>query len=67
MNDNDYVNFSEDYELSYHLNKVNKRQSEKNRDTLKIMGDELKLELNTSRLTHKQFSPYVEKQKYRLE
>ena len=67
MNDNDYVNFSEDYELNYHLKKVDKRQTETNRDTLKIMGDELKLKLSVSRLTHEQFSPYVEQQKSRLE
>jgi hypothetical protein len=67
MSDHDYVNFSEDYELNYHLKKVSKRETERNRSTLKIMGDELKAELGKTRLTHAEFHPYVNKQKDLLE
>ena len=67
MSDHDYVNFSQDHELNYHLTKVNKRETEKNRSTLKTMGSELKTKLNETRLTHAQFHPYVNDQKNRLE
>ena len=67
MSDHDYVNFSQDYELNYHLKKVNKRETENNRITLKAMGDELKASLSKSRLTHDEFHPYVVSQKDRLE
>lgn len=59
MNDWDYVNFSQDYELNHHLQKVDKRQTEANRSTLKVMGNELKNELNERFLTHKQFHSYI--------
>lgn len=67
ISDHDYVNFSEDYELNYHLRKVDKRETEKNRSTLKIMGDELKKKLNKTRLQHGEFHDYVKGQKTRLE
>lgn len=67
ISDYDYVNFSEDYELNYHLKKVDKRQTEENRDGLKVMGKELKTKLNKSRLQHGEFHTYISTQKSRLE
>ena len=67
MNDHDYVNFSEDHELNYHLRKVDKRQTEKNRDVLKSMGNELKTATGKRRLTHGEFHKYVKTQLHRLE
>lgn len=46
LSDHEYVNFSEDYELNYHLRKVNKQESATNRATLRTMGTELKARLN---------------------
>lgn len=34
----EYVNFSEDYELNYHLRDIDKHQSEVNRNTLHVTG-----------------------------
>lgn len=67
LNDHEYVNFSEDYELNYHLRKVNKRETEKNRQTLRVMGDELKRRLAKHFLTHSEFHQYVLTQLYRLD
>lgn len=67
MKDHDYVNFSEEHELNYHLRKVEKRQTESNRDLLVVMGKELKKDLDKARLTHAEFHPYVSKHKSRLE
>jgi hypothetical protein len=67
MIEHDYVNFSEEHELNYHLKKVNKRQTEDNRAELVKMGDELKSELDKDRLTHSEFHPYVQSQSHRLE
>lgn len=67
MNDHDYVNFSQDHEMNYHLRKVGKRQTESNRDTLRSMGRELKGVLGKSRLTHGEFHPYVSQNSHRLE
>jgi hypothetical protein len=67
MSDHDYVNFSEDYELNYHLNKVDKRQTESNRNLLKVMGNELKTKTGKARLRHDEFHPYVKQEKSRLE
>ena len=67
MQDHEYVNFSEDYEMNYHLRKVEKRQTESNRSILRTMGAELKGILNKARLTHGDFHPYVVKNKSRLD
>lgn len=67
ISDHDYVNFSEDYELNYHLRKVGKSQSIANRETLRAMGRELKARLNKTRITHGEFSPYVAANKHRLD
>ena len=42
MNEHDYVTFSQDHEINYHLRKIDKRRTEDNRDSLRVMGDELK-------------------------
>ena len=67
ISDYDYVNFEQDYELNYHLEKVNKRQTQFNRNTLKLMGGELKLKLNKTLLKHYEFHAYVMTQLSRLE
>lgn len=67
ISDHEYVNFSEDYELNYHLKKWSKAQSINNRNTLITMGAELKGILNVHYLTHKQFDEYIGKNLYRLE
>ncbi len=67
ISDHDYVNFSEDHEMNYHARKVNKRETEKNRSTLKTMGTELKTQLGKTRITHSEFHPYVDRNKSRLE
>ena len=66
ISDHDYVNFSEEHELNYQLKKVEKRQTENNRNVLKLMGEELKRQENKSRLKHSEFHPYVKKEKQRL-
>jgi len=67
INDHEYVNFSEDYELNYHLKKVDKRQTQKNRDTLVVMGNELKQKLGKTMLRHDEFHAYVKTQLHRLD
>lgn len=67
ISDHDYVNFSEDYELNHRLKTVEKRQTQENRDTLVLLGKELKAELDKAMLLHSEFHPYVVKQKARLE
>ena len=67
ISDHDYVNFSEDYELNDHLKKAGKRQTERNRAILKVMGDELKKKLDKTRLKHDEFDTYISEQKSRLE
>ena len=67
ISDHDYVNFSEEHELNYHLRKVDKRQTENNRDILEVMGKELKKETGKARLQHSEFHTYVSKKKSRLE
>ncbi|EBB5751499.1 hypothetical protein AAC31_23380 [Salmonella enterica subsp. enterica serovar Enteritidis] len=66
LSDHEYVNFSEDYELDYHLRKVNKQESAANRTTLRTMGTELKARLNKTYLTHAEFHTYIQTQLYRL-
>ncbi|MGY3859958.1 hypothetical protein [Aeromonas intestinalis] len=67
ISDHEYVNFSEDYELNYHLKKVSKAQTEKNRTTLRTMGKELKTMLNKERVTHTEFHSYILKNLSRLD
>lgn len=67
VSDHKYVNFSQDHELNRHLQNVQKRKTEKNRDTLRVMGDELKSELDKKMLTHEEFHPYVIDNRDRLD
>ncbi|MDR5875121.1 hypothetical protein [Vreelandella gomseomensis] len=67
MNDHDYVNFSEDHEMDYILQKFEQRQTEDNREELRAMGVELKRALKKERLMHIEFHPYVENNLFRLE
>ncbi|QCJ69280.1 hypothetical protein C9446_05015 [Providencia heimbachae] len=67
INDHEYVNFSEDYELNYHLEKWNKSKSIRNRITLRTMGDELKNKLQVYFVTHQQFDSYISTNLYRLD
>lgn len=67
LSDHDFVNFSEDYELNYHLKKVDKSQSKDNRATLIEMGKERKAELGKTVLTHEVFHAYVKTQLSRLD
>ena len=66
LSDHEYVNFSQEHELNYHLRKVEKSQSIENRKTLVVMGNELKSKLNATYLTHAQFHAYVKTQLTRL-
>lgn len=66
LSDHEYVNFSEDYELNYHLRKVSKQESIVNRATLRTMGAELKSRLNKTYLTHAEFHAYILTQLHRL-
>ncbi|EAQ8164015.1 hypothetical protein FTZ77_20150 [Salmonella enterica] len=66
LNDHEYVNFSEDYELNYHLRKVNKQESTANRAALRTMGTELKARLDKTYLTHAEFHACIQTQLYRL-
>jgi len=67
LSDHDYVNFSEDYELNYHLKKVSKQQSITNRAALQSMGVELKAQLGKTFLTHAEFHTYILSQINRLD
>lgn len=66
LSDHEYVNFSQDHELNYHLEKVGKSKSITNRLTLQTMGNELKTKLNKTYLTHAEFHTYVKTQLARL-
>lgn len=60
MKDSDYVNFSEDYELNYHLELVKKSKSEDNRKYLREHTQKTaKKALNKQFITHTEFKPYV--------
>ena len=60
VRDNEYVNFSEDYELNYHLGLVSKSHSNDNRKYLREnTGPRAKKQLNKTMLTHAEFKPYV--------
>ncbi|MGM0905662.1 MAG: hypothetical protein ACQEVQ_03910 [Pseudomonadota bacterium] len=60
MNDWDYVNFSEDHEMNYHLGLVGKSQSQDNRKFLRENTQwTAKNGLNKPRITHEEFKPFV--------
>lgn len=67
ISDHEYVNFSQDHELDYHLDKAGKRQTANNRSALRAMKGELKGQAGEKLLTHKEFHDYVNAQKHRLE
>jgi hypothetical protein len=66
LSDHEYVNFSEDYELNYHLRKVGKSESIANRTALRAIGSELKGRLNKTYLTHAEFHSSIKTQLHRL-
>lgn len=53
------VNFSENHELNYLLRRINKRQTQGNRDTVVTLGKTLKKMLKVRTLTHQQFIPFL--------
>ncbi|KJR29096.1 hypothetical protein BOO91_17500 [Vibrio navarrensis] len=60
MNDWDYVNFSEDHEMDYHLGLVSKSKSEYNRKYLRDNTQwTAKNKLDKTRITHTEFKPFV--------
>ncbi len=60
MNDWDYVNFSEDHEMDYHLGLVGKSKSEYNRKYLRDNTQwTAKNKLDKTRITHTEFKPFV--------
>ncbi|MCX4040579.1 hypothetical protein OR606_10280, partial [Aeromonas hydrophila] len=66
LSDHEYVNFSQEHELNYHLQKVNKAESIANRATLVTMGEELKKKQGTRFVTHIQFHEYIKSNLNRL-
>lgn len=65
--DKNQVNFSEDYELNRHLKKAGKRQTQENRDALKSIGDQVKKELEKTRLKHEELEAGIKKNKSKLD
>lgn len=53
------VNFSENHELNYLLRRLNKRQTQHNRDMVVTLGKALKKVLKARTLTHQQFIPFL--------
>lgn len=66
LSDHEHVNFSEEYELDYHLRKVNKPQTHANRLTLRTLGVDLKAQSGKTVLTHAEFHTYIQTQLHRL-
>lgn len=68
MKDHNYVNFSENHELDYHLELVGKSKSSDNRNRLREhTGIRAKKELDKIVLTHAEFKPYVKQDKPNLD
>ncbi|PSW50601.1 hypothetical protein C0W50_20410 [Photobacterium leiognathi subsp. mandapamensis] len=60
MNDWNYVNFSEDHEMNYHLGLVSKSQSNDNRRYLRDNTQhKAKQSLGKKVITHNEFKPFV--------
>ncbi|EGR3264847.1 hypothetical protein CGI24_15890 [Vibrio parahaemolyticus] len=60
MNDWEYVNFSQDHEMDYHLGLVGKSKSEYNRKYLRDNTQwTAKDKLDKTRITHTEFKPFV--------
>lgn len=67
MNDWEYVNFSQDHEMDYHLGLVNKSKSKYNREFLRSETQwTAKKKLNKTVLTHDEFKPFVKADKDNL-
>lgn len=67
MKDHNHVNFSEEHEMNYHLELVNKSKSKENRNYLRENTQwRAKKELDKTVLTHDEFKPYVEADKKHL-
>lgn len=67
MNDWEYVNFSEDHEMDYHLGLVNKSKSKDNRAFLRDNTQwTAKKGLDKHFITHDEFKPYVKADKPHL-
>lgn len=67
MNDWEYVNFSQDYEMDYHLGLVNKSKSKDNREFLRSNTQwTAKEDLDKKVLTHDEFKPFVKADKGNL-
>jgi hypothetical protein len=68
MKDHDYVNFSQDHEMDYHLGLVSKSKSKKNRAFLVDNTQRTaKRELDKTRITHGEFKPFVKADKPHLD
>lgn len=64
MNDWDYVNFSQDHEMDYHLGLVSKSKSADNRKYLRDNTQvTAKKALNKTYITHTEFKPFVQNDK----
>lgn len=60
MNDWEHVNFSQDHEMDYHLELVNKSQSKSNREFLRDNTQwTAKNALDKKVITHDEFKPFV--------
>lgn len=67
MNDWDYVNFSEDHEMNYHLGLVEKSKSNDNRKYLRDNTQwTAKNTLDKKVITHNEFKPFVRADKNHL-
>lgn len=67
MNDWNYVNFSQDHEMDYHLGLVNKSKSKDNRDFLRDNTQwTVKGALKKTIITHSEFKPFVNADKNKL-
>jgi hypothetical protein len=67
MNDWDYVNFSQDHEMDYHLGLVKKSKSKDNREFLRSNTQwTAKKKLDKTIITHNEFKPFVEADKSKL-
>jgi hypothetical protein len=68
MNDWDFVNFSEEHEMDYHLDLVGKSQSIKNRAYLRDNTQwTAKNALGKTIIKHSEFKPYVKADKPHLD
>lgn len=67
INDNDYINKSEDYEIEYALDRNGKRRTQSNQEFLKACIDIYKINNNKKRVTHKELDKIVEENSFLFE